>query len=162
MLSQFNGIRVTLWWYCDQGEIWMPSLNRLCLGNWESQAWKEASVENGRRQGLVENVLFCIRRKQYTCGIFPMIIRKGRASPNRGSLATFLGFEESEGRFAFCSFITFLLPCSLVLTWKVFHSESSGGMSFIDFGGCWRWVRHWILCGICLMWNTNAIPGGAG
>lgn len=70
---------------------------------------KEASLEDVRRQGLVENALFGIRLKQHTCSIFPMITKKGRTSPNRGSLATFLGFEKSEGRFAFCSFVTFYL-----------------------------------------------------
>ncbi|XP_073925829.1 zinc finger protein 532 isoform X6 [Castor canadensis] len=73
----------------------MPSLNRMCLGIWNSQAWKEACLGNGRRQGLVENALFCIRLKQYTWSILPMVVRKGRTSPNRGSSpATFSGFEE--------------------------------------------------------------------
>ena len=84
MLSTFNGIRVTLRRCFCPGEIRMTSWNRVCLVIEKSQAWKKASLEDGRRQGLVENALFCIRLKAIHREHFPQWLQKKKKKKNPG------------------------------------------------------------------------------
>lgn len=77
---------------------------------------------------------FALRLKQHTCSIFPMITKERLRQIEAASLP-FWDLRSLKVDLPFVHSSPFFLPCSL-LTLKVFHSESSGGMAFIDFGGC--------------------------